>query len=80
VLLLLLRGKILPATFFKLACVVKLQLQLVSSVEELWARPEMDIKGLTRLWAALRSRETIPESGIFSGWVLSAAYTCASTA
>jgi len=41
---------------------------------------EMDIKGLTRLWAALRRSETMPESGIFSGWTLSAAYTSASTA
>ena len=40
----------------------------------------MDIKELTRLCAALRRSETMLESGIFSGWALSAAYTSAKTA
>lgn len=42
--------------------------------------PEIGIKALTRLWEALRRRETMPESGICPGRVLSAAYTSASTA
>jgi hypothetical protein len=81
VLLLLLRGEILPPTFFKLIRVVELLVaDRCRQSRNPKMLPEMDIKGLTRLWAALRRRETMPESGIFSGWALSAEYTSASTA
>lgn len=48
------------------------------SHSKIW--PEIDVKVLTRLWEALRRRDIMPESGIFSGWTLSTAYTSASTA
>ena len=80
-LLLLLCGKILPPAFLELIRVFELSVpDRCRQPRNSKMLPEMDIKGLTRLWAALRRRETMPESGIFSGWALSAEYTSASTA